>query len=137
MHDSFRKLDYIDLLQKFENETLAYPDLYPGTVEGLKPGFLIMKIQPKESHSEELIGKGRRMEKPEKCYKYQLLVHLNRKNCEKPPYIWLATPWEVYTRIFRDLSKRSLKMVFYRLKPPEQWKRLAQKELVLMDKQGY
>lgn len=70
--------DYIDLLQKFENETLAYPDLYPGTVEGFKAWISDNENSTQKSHSEEPYWEGKENGRTPESAISTLLVHLNR-----------------------------------------------------------
>ncbi len=58
--------DYIDLLEEFETEAQICPDLYPVTIQGLKHGFLIRKIQDRKMIRKNRIGKVKRMEEPRK-----------------------------------------------------------------------
>lgn len=70
--------DYIDLLQKFENETLAYPELYPGTVEGFKAWISDNENSTRKSHSEEPYWEGKENGRTPESAISTLLVHLNR-----------------------------------------------------------
>lgn len=64
-------------------------------------------------------------------YAHQL-HELLEKNGEKPPYILIGhSMGGIYQRIFRDVYPNEVKgLVFLDSSHPEQWKRLAQKELI-------
>ncbi len=67
------------------------------------------------------------------------LHQLLEKNGEKPPYILVGhSMGGPYNRIFRDLYPNEVKgMIFLDASHPEQWKRLAQKELYDKNKASF
>ncbi|WP_250254680.1 MarR family transcriptional regulator [Chryseobacterium sp. Marseille-Q3244] len=70
--------DFIDLLQDFETEVNAYPDLYPGTIQGFKAWISDKENAGKEDHSEEPYWEGKENGRTPESAISTLLVHLNR-----------------------------------------------------------
>ncbi|MEG0925409.1 MarR family winged helix-turn-helix transcriptional regulator [Chryseobacterium sp.] len=70
--------DYIDLLQEFENETAAYPELYPGTVQGFKAWISDKENTEQNNNPEEPYWEGKENGRTAESAISTLLVHLNR-----------------------------------------------------------
>ncbi|WP_185290529.1 MarR family winged helix-turn-helix transcriptional regulator [Chryseobacterium lactis] len=70
--------DFIDLLQEFENEVQASPDLYPGTVQGFKAWISDSENTEQRNHSEEPYWEGKENGRTPESAISTLLVHLNR-----------------------------------------------------------
>lgn len=70
--------DFIDLLQEFENEVQASPDLYPGTVQGFKAWISDSENTKQRNHSEEPYWEGKENGRTPESAISTLLVHLNR-----------------------------------------------------------
>lgn len=70
--------DFIDLLQEFENEVQASPDLYPGTVQGFKAWISDKENAEQRNHSEEPYWEGKENGRTPESAISTLLVHLNR-----------------------------------------------------------
>ncbi len=70
--------DFIDLLQEFENEVQASPDLYPGTVQGFKAWISDKENTEQRNHSEEPYWEGKENGRTPESAISTLLVHLNR-----------------------------------------------------------
>lgn len=69
--------DFIDLLQEFETEVRACPDLYPGTIQGFK-AWVSNKENTEEFHLEEPYWEGKENGRTPESAISTLLVHLNR-----------------------------------------------------------
>ncbi|WP_106917454.1 MarR family winged helix-turn-helix transcriptional regulator [Chryseobacterium aurantiacum] len=70
--------DYIDLLQEFENETAAYPELYPGTVQGFKAWISDKENTEQNNNPKEPYWEGKENGRTAESAISTLLVHLNR-----------------------------------------------------------
>lgn len=70
--------DFIDLLQEFENEVRACPDLYPGTIQGFKTWISDKNSNKQQDHSEEPYWEGKENGRTPESAISTLLVHLNR-----------------------------------------------------------
>lgn len=69
--------DFIDLLQEFENEVHACPDLYPGTIQGFKT-WISDKENAEADHFDEPYWEGKENGRTPESAISTLLVHLNR-----------------------------------------------------------
>lgn len=69
--------DFIDLLQEFENEVHACPDLYPGTIQGFKT-WISDKENAGADHFDEPYWEGKENGRTPESAISTLLVHLNR-----------------------------------------------------------
>lgn len=69
--------DFIDLLQEFENEVQACPDLYPGTIQGFKE-WISDKENIGVNQPEEPYWEGKENGRTPESAISTLLVHLNR-----------------------------------------------------------
>lgn len=70
--------DFIDLLQEFETEVQACPDLYPGTIQGFKAWISDNDNNKQQDHSEEPYWEGKENGRTPESAISTLLVHLNR-----------------------------------------------------------
>ncbi|KXH79030.1 MarR family winged helix-turn-helix transcriptional regulator [Chryseobacterium kwangjuense] len=70
--------DFMDLLQDFETEVLAFPDLYPGTIQGFKDWISDKHSNKQQNHSEEPYWEGKENGRTAESAISTLLVHLNR-----------------------------------------------------------
>lgn len=70
--------DFIDLLQEFEDEVQACPDLYPGTIQGFKAWISDKENTGQENHFEEPYWEGKENGRTPESAISTLLVHLNR-----------------------------------------------------------
>ncbi|GEN67381.1 MULTISPECIES: MarR family winged helix-turn-helix transcriptional regulator [Chryseobacterium] len=70
--------DFIDLLQEFETEVQACPDLYPGTIQGFKAWISDKDNNKQQDHSEEPYWEGKENGRTPESAISTLLVHLNR-----------------------------------------------------------
>ncbi|MFP3834062.1 MarR family winged helix-turn-helix transcriptional regulator [Chryseobacterium sp. SIMBA_028] len=70
--------DFIDLLQEFETEAHAYPDLYPETIQGFKEWISDKDNSKQENHPEEPYWDGKENGRTAESAISTLLVHLNR-----------------------------------------------------------
>ncbi|AZA89203.1 Uncharacterised protein [Chryseobacterium nakagawai] len=70
--------DFIDLLQDFETEVRACPDLYPGTIQGFKAWISDKENAGKKDHPEEPYWEGKENGRTPESAISTLLVHLNR-----------------------------------------------------------
>lgn len=70
--------DFIDLLQEFEDEVQACPDLYPGTIQGFKAWISDKENTEQENHFEEPYWEGKENGRTPESAISTLLVHLNR-----------------------------------------------------------
>ncbi|MBP2615239.1 MarR family winged helix-turn-helix transcriptional regulator [Chryseobacterium jejuense] len=70
--------DFIDLLQEFETEVRACPDLYPGTIQGFKEWISDKDNSKEENHPEEPYWDGKENGRTPESAISTLLVHLNR-----------------------------------------------------------
>ncbi|BAP32087.1 MarR family transcriptional regulator [Chryseobacterium sp. StRB126] len=70
--------DFIDLLQEFEAEVHACPDLYPGTIQGFKAWISDKDNSKQEDHPEEPYWDGKENGRTPESAISTLLVHLNR-----------------------------------------------------------
>ncbi|PWN67459.1 MarR family winged helix-turn-helix transcriptional regulator [Chryseobacterium oncorhynchi] len=70
--------DFIDLLQEFETEVHACPDLYPGTIQGFKAWISDKDNSKPENNSEEPYWDGKENGRTPESAISTLLVHLNR-----------------------------------------------------------
>jgi Transcriptional regulators len=70
--------DFIDLLQEFETEVQACPDLYPGTIQGFKEWISDKDNNKQQDHSEEPYWEGKENGRTPESAISTLLVHLNR-----------------------------------------------------------
>ncbi|MGN7863568.1 MarR family winged helix-turn-helix transcriptional regulator [Chryseobacterium sp. 22458] len=69
--------DCVDLLEQFEAEIHASPDLYPGTIQGFK-SWISDKESVEENHREEPYWEGKENGRTPESAISTLLVHLNR-----------------------------------------------------------
>lgn len=69
--------DCVDLLEQFEAEIHASPDLYPGTIQGFK-SWISDKESAEENHREEPYWEGKENGRTPESAISTLLVHLNR-----------------------------------------------------------
>ncbi|WP_312300739.1 MarR family transcriptional regulator [Chryseobacterium sp.] len=69
--------DCVDLLEQFEAEIQASPDLYPGTIQGFK-SWISDKESAEENHREEPYWEGKENGRTPESAISTLLVHLNR-----------------------------------------------------------
>ncbi|AYZ12539.1 MarR family transcriptional regulator [Chryseobacterium arthrosphaerae] len=69
--------DCVDLLEEFEAEINASPDLYPGTIQGFK-AWISDKESAEENHPEEPYWEGKENGRTPESAISTLLVHLNR-----------------------------------------------------------
>ncbi|WES99285.1 MarR family transcriptional regulator [Chryseobacterium arthrosphaerae] len=69
--------DCVDLLEEFEAEINASPDLYPGTIQGFK-AWISDKESAEENHTEEPYWEGKENGRTPESAISTLLVHLNR-----------------------------------------------------------
>lgn len=70
--------DFIDLLQEFETEVQACPDLYPGTIQGFKAWISDKENAVQQDHPEEPYWEGKENGRTPESAISTLLVHLNR-----------------------------------------------------------
>ncbi|REC50226.1 alpha/beta fold hydrolase [Chryseobacterium pennipullorum] len=106
----------------------ANTDMLHWIAEGLKDKTRVIRYDRDGKWFSELTDTGSR---PPEFYARQL-HELLEKTGEKPPYILVGhSMGGPYSRIYRDLYPNEVKgMVFIDSSHPEQWNRLAQKELV-------
>ncbi len=109
----------------------SHTDMFHWVSEGLKKNMRVVRYDREgkwfsESSKDSVASES---------YAYQL-HELLEKNGEKPPYILVGhSMGGVYHRIFRDLYPNEvIGMVFLDSSHSEQWKRLAQKELIPKNK---
>lgn len=69
--------DCVDLLEQFEAEIHASPNLYPGTIQGFK-SWISDKESAEENHREEPYWEGKENGRTPESAISTLLVHLNR-----------------------------------------------------------
>jgi len=70
--------DFIDLMQEFENEIQARPDLYPGNVQGFKAWIADKENANQKERPEEPYWEGKENGRTPESAISTLLVHLNR-----------------------------------------------------------
>ncbi|SIQ55506.1 DNA-binding transcriptional regulator, MarR family [Chryseobacterium sp. RU37D] len=70
--------DFMDLLQDFETETQAFPDLYPETIQVFKTWISDKGNNKQQNHSEEPYWEGKENGRTAESAISSLLVHLNR-----------------------------------------------------------
>lgn len=70
--------DFIDLMEEFETEVQAYPDLYPGTIQGFKTWISDKEKAKQEDRSKEPYWEGKENGRTPESAISTLLVHLNR-----------------------------------------------------------
>ncbi|CEJ68737.1 MarR family winged helix-turn-helix transcriptional regulator [Chryseobacterium oranimense] len=70
--------DFIDLLQEFETEIQACPDLYPGSIQGFKAWITDKENADQKERPEEPYWEGKENGRTPESAISTLLVHLNR-----------------------------------------------------------
>ncbi|SHG48563.1 DNA-binding transcriptional regulator, MarR family [Chryseobacterium oranimense] len=70
--------DFIDLLQEFETEIQACPDLYPGSIQGFKAWVTDKENADQKERPEEPYWEGKENGRTPESAISTLLVHLNR-----------------------------------------------------------
>ncbi|UMB52687.1 alpha/beta hydrolase [Lutibacter sp. A64] len=110
-----------------ESGANSHTDMFHWIAEGLKDDLRVIRYDREGKWFSESSKDSITTE----FYAYQL-HELLKKSGEEPPYILVGhSMGGVYQRIFRDLYPNEVVgMVFLDSSHPEQWKRLAQKELI-------